>query len=82
MQLNGVYWLVSNAQSFFDEVPEKNVVSCTPLMVGYLDNEDLLEAVNIYQDIRRKGICCDHNTFTTVTTSYLEDETMGSLLCH
>lgn len=81
----GVYGMVSSARSFFEEMPKKNVVSWTSLMVGYSDNGDLLEVVNIYKDMRQKGIGCNQNTFTTVITScgLLEDEFLcNQLLGH
>lgn len=65
----GVYSMVSSARSFFEEMPRKNVVSKISLMLGYSDNGDQLEVVHIYKDMRRKEICCNQNTFTTVITS-------------
>lgn len=61
--------MVSSARSFFEEMPEKNVVSKISLMLGYSNNGDQLEVVHIYKDMRRKEICCNQNTFTTVITS-------------
>nr|XP_043619357.1 pentatricopeptide repeat-containing protein At3g24000, mitochondrial [Erigeron canadensis] len=73
------YGFHSSAHSLFDEMPEKNVVSWTSLMVGYSDDGNPLEVLNLYQQMRCEDVDCNHNTFTTVITScgLLEDETLG-----
>ncbi|KAA8527186.1 hypothetical protein F0562_008585 [Nyssa sinensis] len=68
-----------DALRFFEEMPERNVVSWTSLMVGYSDSGDPGEVINIYQRLRHEGVGCNENTFSTVISScgLLEDELLG-----
>ncbi|XP_011095712.1 pentatricopeptide repeat-containing protein At3g24000, mitochondrial [Sesamum indicum] len=74
----GGYGLISDAQILFEDMPDKNVVSWTSLMVNYADAGSLNEVINLYQRMRRKGVCCNQNTFTTVisTCGALDDEVL------
>ncbi|KAL5988489.1 hypothetical protein ACLOJK_036254 [Asimina triloba] len=60
----------------FDEMPERNVVSWTSLMVGYLKNGNPKEAVNAYRQMRWEGVEGNQNSFATVISScgLLKDE--------
>ncbi|OVA11828.1 Pentatricopeptide repeat [Macleaya cordata] len=81
----GTYGFMSNARRFFEEMPERNVVSWTSLMVGYSNNGDPEEAMKIYSRMRREGISCNQNSFATVISSCgsLEDELLGrQVLAH
>ncbi|KAL4323984.1 hypothetical protein GQ457_11G011760 [Hibiscus cannabinus] len=75
----GAYKRVFDAQRIFEEMPERNVVSWTSLMFGYLDNGDFENVLSLYQEMRNEGISCNENTFATVITacSFLEDELLG-----
>ncbi|KAJ7982040.1 Pentatricopeptide repeat [Quillaja saponaria] len=75
----GTYGFVSNARKFFEEMPEQNVVTWTSLMVGYSDNGDMEEVLNIYQRMRRGGLYCNQNAIATVIRScgLLGDEPLG-----
>ncbi|CAM8917381.1 unnamed protein product [Rhodiola kirilowii] len=75
----GSYGYGSEARMFFEEMPERNVVSWTSLMVGYSNNEDPWEVVNAYQLMRREGVTANQNTFATVISScgLMEDELLG-----
>ncbi|KAI3456680.1 hypothetical protein Pfo_013343 [Paulownia fortunei] len=72
----GGYGLISDAQILFDEMPDRNVVSWTSLMVNYADGGLFYEVVNLYQRMQREGASCNQNTFTTVISSCgaLDDE--------
>ncbi|KAK6117430.1 hypothetical protein DH2020_048824 [Rehmannia glutinosa] len=72
----GGYGLISDAQILFEELPDKNVVSWTSLMVNYADGGLFYVVVNLYQRMRREGASCNQNTFTTVISSSgaLDDE--------
>ncbi|EOY14016.1 Tetratricopeptide repeat-like superfamily protein isoform 1 [Theobroma cacao] len=75
----GAYKRVFDAQTLFEEMPERNVVSWTSLMFGYLDNGDLENVIHLYWEMREEEIGCNENTFATVLTacSLLEDESLG-----
>ncbi|THG14174.1 hypothetical protein TEA_020267 [Camellia sinensis var. sinensis] len=81
----GVYGFLSRAKRLFEEMPERNVVSWSSLMVAYLDIGDSREVLNIYQQMRHEGVGCNQNTFTTIFSScgLLEDELLGrQMLAH
>ncbi|KAL7196300.1 hypothetical protein ACSBR1_036328 [Camellia fascicularis] len=81
----GVYGFLSHAKRLFEEMPERNVVSWSSLMVAYLDSGDSREVLNIYQQMRHEGVGCNQNTFTTIFSScgLLEDELLGhQVLAH
>ncbi|CAI9772839.1 unnamed protein product [Fraxinus pennsylvanica] len=75
----GMYGLLSSARTVFEEMPHRNVVSWTSLMVDYSDVGDFYEVVKLYQRMRCEGISCNQNTFTTVISSCgaLDDEFLG-----
>ncbi|KAI3876199.1 hypothetical protein MKW98_029151 [Papaver atlanticum] len=64
------------ARKFFEEMPERNVVSCTYLMMDYSNNGDPEEAIEIYGRVRSAGVSCNQNSFATVISSFgtLENE--------
>ncbi|KAI8019642.1 Pentatricopeptide repeat-containing protein [Camellia lanceoleosa] len=81
----GVYRFLSSAKRLFEEMPERNVVSWSSLMVAYLDIGDSRDVLNIYQQMRHQGVGCYQNTFTTIFSScgLLEDELRGhQVLAH
>uniref|UniRef100_A0A7N0T0C5 DYW domain-containing protein n=1 Tax=Kalanchoe fedtschenkoi TaxID=63787 RepID=A0A7N0T0C5_KALFE len=75
----GSYGFGDEASMFFEEMPERNVVSWTSLMVGYSNNEDAREVVNAYQLMRREGVTGNQNTYATVISScgLMGDEFLG-----
>ncbi|KAF8412703.1 hypothetical protein HHK36_000671 [Tetracentron sinense] len=75
----GTYGFVSNAHNLFVEMPDRNIVSWTSLIVAYSNNGDPKEALNIYLRMRREGVSCNQNSFATVISScgLLEDELLG-----
>ncbi|KAK2654277.1 hypothetical protein Ddye_014133 [Dipteronia dyeriana] len=75
----GTYGFVLNARRLFEEMPNTNVVSWTSLMVGYLDNGNPLEVLNMYRNMRREDVDCNENTFATVITScgLMENDLLG-----
>lgn len=78
------YKRVFDEQRLFEEMPERNVVSWTSLMFGYLDNGDLENVIYLFQEMRKEGITCSENTFATIITacSLLEDQVLGlTVLC-
>ncbi|KAL2523900.1 Tetratricopeptide repeat (TPR)-like superfamily protein [Abeliophyllum distichum] len=75
----GMYGIISSARTVFEEMPHRNVVSWTSLMVDYSDAGDFNEVVKLYRRMRCEGISCNQNTFTTVISSCgaLDDEFLG-----
>lgn len=75
----GTYGLVSKSRKLFEEMPDKNVVTWTSLIVGHSNNGDLGEVMSIYKRMRLEGVCCNDNTFAIVisTCGMLEDELLG-----
>ncbi|PRQ30527.1 putative tetratricopeptide-like helical domain, DYW domain-containing protein [Rosa chinensis] len=75
----GTYGVVSNARKVFEEMPDKNVVTWTSLIVGYSNGGDLGEVMSIYKRMRREGVCCNDNTLAIVfsTCGALGDELLG-----
>lgn len=72
----GGYGLVSDAEMLFEELPERNVVSWTSLMVNSANSGLFYKVVDLYQRMRRERTSCNKNTFTTVISSCgaLDDE--------
>lgn len=79
VNLYGANGFVSSAKRFFEEMPDKNVVSWTSLMVSNLDNGDPREAVNLFREMTSEGVGCNQNSLTTMIKScgFLEDELLG-----
>ncbi|KAK2972029.1 hypothetical protein RJ640_005049 [Escallonia rubra] len=75
----GVYGIVSMSRRLFEEMPHRNVVSWTSLIVNYSDSGDPGEVMNIYKQMRREGVSCNPNTFTALISlhSSLGDELIG-----
>ncbi|KAL5713533.1 hypothetical protein ACHQM5_015599 [Ranunculus cassubicifolius] len=75
----GTYGFMEETRKVFEEMPEKNIVSWTSLMVGYSNNGDPEEVMRIYQRMRRGGVCGNQNSFATIISScgLLEDEFLG-----
>ncbi|GAV73514.1 PPR domain-containing protein/PPR_2 domain-containing protein/DYW_deaminase domain-containing protein [Cephalotus follicularis] len=73
------YGFVSNARKLFEEMPNRNVVSWTSLMVGYSDKGDPGEVVDMYRQMRHEGVSCNGNTYTIVISScgLLENKFLG-----
>ncbi|KAJ9139607.1 hypothetical protein P3X46_030325 [Hevea brasiliensis] len=65
----GTYGLAFNARKLFEEMPDKNVVSWTAMMVAYSDFGDPTEVMNIYSRMRLEGLSCNANTLATVASS-------------
>ena len=63
------YGPVSLARKLFEELPDRNIVTWTSMIVGYLDNGDLEEAIGMYQRMRCEGVCCNENTYAAVISS-------------
>ncbi|XP_077244553.1 tetratricopeptide repeat (TPR)-like superfamily protein [Tasmannia lanceolata] len=85
LNLYGSYGFMDGATQLFDEMPERNVVSWTSLMVGHSKNGEPGEAMKIYRRMRKEGISCNPNSFATVISScgLLEDQLLGcQVLAH
>lgn len=65
----GSHALVSDALLLFEEMPDRNVVSWTSLMVNLADDGLFYEVVNLYKKMRQAGVGCNQNTFSTVISS-------------
>ncbi|KAL6654273.1 hypothetical protein ACP70R_007738 [Stipagrostis hirtigluma subsp. patula] len=79
LHLYGSRGLVPEAQRLFSEMPERNVVSWTALMVALTSNGYLEDALEAYRRMRREGVMCNANAFATVVSlcGSLEDEAAG-----
>ncbi|KAL5203673.1 hypothetical protein ABZP36_008544 [Zizania latifolia] len=79
LHLYGSRGMVSDAQRLFCEMPERNVVSWTALMVALSSNGYQEEALGAYLHMRREGIICNANAFATVLSlcGSLDDEMPG-----
>ncbi|XP_062183200.1 pentatricopeptide repeat-containing protein At3g24000, mitochondrial [Phragmites australis] len=79
LHLYGSRGLVSDAQRLFWEMPERNVVSWTALMVALSSNSYLEDALQAYCRMRREGVTCNANAFATVVSlcGSLQDEAAG-----
>lgn len=79
LHLYGVYGLVSCSRKVFEEMPERNVVSWTSLMVGYSDKGEPEEVIDIYKGMRGEGVGCNENSMSLVISScgLLKDESLG-----
>ncbi|KAI3985415.1 hypothetical protein MKX01_033729, partial [Papaver californicum] len=81
----GTYGYMTTARKFFEEMPERNVVSWTSLMMDYSNNGDPEKAIEIYGRMRGAGVSCNQNSFATVISSCgtLENELLGcQVLAH
>ncbi|GLT70787.1 hypothetical protein SLA2020_428470 [Shorea laevis] len=74
------YGLVSSALMHFEEMPERNVVTWTSLIVGCSGNGDLGQSIDMYRRMRSEGVCCNENTLAAVISScgVLGDEQLGN----
>ncbi|CAN7035338.1 unnamed protein product [Brassica rapa subsp. trilocularis] len=79
LHLYGVYGLVSCSRKVFEEMPVRNVVSWTSLMVGYSDKGEAEEVIGIYKGMRGEGVGCNENSMSLVISScgLLKDESLG-----
>ncbi|KAK8921934.1 putative pentatricopeptide repeat-containing protein [Platanthera zijinensis] len=85
LHLYGNNDLLTDAQRFFQEMPEKNVVTWTALMVSYSANSQPAEAVRAYRNMRMEGVVCNENSYATVISSCgsLHNKTLSSqILAH
>lgn len=75
----GVYGLGCEARKLFEEMPERNVVSWTSLMVGYSGGGNFVGVINAYKHMRDGGVGCNQNTFSSVISACgsLEDRVLG-----
>ncbi|XP_027355918.1 pentatricopeptide repeat-containing protein At3g24000, mitochondrial [Abrus precatorius] len=75
----GTHGEVSEANKLFEEIDEPNIVSWTSLMVCYAYNGCIKEVLNVYQHLRREGVCCNQNAMATVIRScgVIGDKTLG-----
>ncbi|XP_072955201.1 pentatricopeptide repeat-containing protein At2g03880, mitochondrial isoform X1 [Typha angustifolia] len=69
LHLYGSRGLVSDARRFFQEMPERNVVSWTALMVSLSGNGYPEEALQAYRNMRKDGVVCNENSFTATISS-------------
>ncbi|KAJ1262105.1 hypothetical protein BS78_09G081900 [Paspalum vaginatum] len=79
LHMYGSRGLVSDARMLFWEMPERNVVSWTAIMVALSSNGYVEEALGAYRRMRREGVTCNANAFATVVSlcGSLEDEVAG-----
>lgn len=76
----GTYGFSYCANRLFEEMPDRNVVSWTALMVGHSNSGDLEEVITIYRQMSCEGeVRCNQNTFAILISSCtaLENEFLG-----
>ncbi|OIT38119.1 PREDICTED: pentatricopeptide repeat-containing protein At3g24000, mitochondrial [Nicotiana attenuata] len=75
----GVYGLPFSAKTLFEEMPERNVVTWTSLMVAYSDNGYPEVVIDLYQRMRHEEVSGNENTCTAVISSSLalDDDFLG-----
>ncbi|KAJ4829894.1 hypothetical protein Tsubulata_013156 [Turnera subulata] len=75
----GVYGFAFDAGKLFEEMPNKNVVSWTALMVSYMDYGEPSTVLTLYRSMRHEGVSCNENTLATVIISCvsLDNELLG-----
>ncbi|KAF5197990.1 LRR receptor-like serine/threonine-protein kinase HSL2 [Thalictrum thalictroides] len=54
------------AQQLFDQTIERNVVTWTIIIGGYVQSNQIYQTFGLFSDMRRSGLEPDHVTFTTV----------------
>ncbi|XP_042008135.1 pentatricopeptide repeat-containing protein At3g24000, mitochondrial-like [Salvia splendens] len=74
----GGYGFVSDAEMLFEDFPDRNVVSWTSLMVNCANGGLFYKVIELYRRMKREGMSCNQNTFTTVISSCgaLDDENL------
>uniref|UniRef100_A0A0D9XVA8 DYW domain-containing protein n=1 Tax=Leersia perrieri TaxID=77586 RepID=A0A0D9XVA8_9ORYZ len=79
LHLYGSRGIVSDAQRLFLEMPERNVVSWTALMVALSSYGYIKESLGAYRQMRTEGVPCNANAFATVVSlcGSLENEVPG-----
>ncbi|KAJ4843336.1 hypothetical protein Tsubulata_026709 [Turnera subulata] len=65
----GVYGFAFDAGKLFEEMPNKNVVSRTALMVSYMDYGEPSTILTLYRSMRHEGVSCNENTLATLINS-------------
>lgn len=60
---------LGNARKVFDEIPEKNVVSCTALISGYIDVGRFEEAIGVFLELLEMGLRPDSYTLVWVLSA-------------
>ncbi|KAL3525805.1 hypothetical protein ACH5RR_014177 [Cinchona calisaya] len=70
---------IAMAQSFFDLMPERDVISWNSLISGYLQNGDYRKPVEIFVGMQRERVAFDRTTFAVIlkACSGLEDYGLG-----
>ncbi|KAK6947338.1 Pentatricopeptide repeat, partial [Dillenia turbinata] len=57
------------ARKYFDEMPEKNVVSCSVEIVGYSQNNKPDEALALFHDMEEAGLLPTESTLLCVLSA-------------
>eukprot|EP01018_Ginkgo_biloba_P030030 Gb_09794 [translate_table: standard] len=69
-----------DARLVFDRMPERNVVSWTAMMVGYVQHKRGEDAIRVYEQMRLAGVYLNHNSFAIALSacSSLEAQEKGT----
>lgn len=60
---------LESSLQLFQEMPEKNLVSWSALIAGYVQNDKLVEAIDIFKQMQRAGIGVSQSTYASVLRS-------------
>ncbi|KAF7120520.1 hypothetical protein RHSIM_Rhsim13G0077500 [Rhododendron simsii] len=63
-------WSIDASRRFFDEMPEKNVVTWTSLVTGYAQNQQPFEAMILVREMSRSGLKSSDVTYTSLLSSF------------
>lgn len=63
-------WSIDASRRFFDEMPEKNVVTWTSLVTAYAQNQQPFEAMILVREMSRSGLKSSDVTYTSLLSSF------------
>eukprot|EP01018_Ginkgo_biloba_P030031 Gb_09793 [translate_table: standard] len=69
--------LLEYARHVFDKMPERNVVSWTAMIVGYVQQGYAEDAFQLYKQMQRAAISPNHKSFTTLLSACACLEAVG-----
>ncbi|KAL4180417.1 hypothetical protein AMTRI_Chr13g91970 [Amborella trichopoda] len=71
-----------DAQTVFDEMPERNLISWNTLIMGFAKNNQGEEALNLFSQMRERGLAPDGHTFRGVLSACISLSAVEEGLVH